>query len=299
MASWLVRIFGRLACALSARGADRLGRILGLVWFHVVRIRRGTVFRQIRAAFPSWPPSRVRAAARALYVNLGRWAAEFVRATGPERTRAQVLAEVEVEGVEAYESATAGGRGAIVVTGHLGNWDLAACSQAFAGRRLTLLSRRLSNRGLDRYWMERRRSSGLEIIDERTPFVRLADRVRQGGTLVLIVDQATPPDLGGVRMPFLGRDAWTTRLPALLAVRTGAPIFPVFVHSPAGGRHRIRVEAPLHPAAARGRPAERVLELTRAINERLERRVREHPDQWLWLHRRWKEFPAPTSGRPA
>jgi KDO2-lipid IV(A) lauroyltransferase len=297
MASWLVRLFGRLVCALSARGAERLGRFLGLVWFHVVRIRRGTVLRQLRAAFPSWPGRRVRATARALYANLGCWAAEFVRATGPERTRGEVLARVEVEGLTAYESAVAGGGGAIVVTGHLGNWDLAACSQAFAGRRLTLLSRRLSNRGLDRYWMERRRGLGLEIVDERAPVTRLAELLRAGRTLVLIVDQATPPELGGVRVPFLGREAWTTRLPALLAVRTGVPIFPVFVRSPAGEPHRIGIEAALRADAAGGRPAERVLGLTRAINERLERRVRESPDQWLWLHRRWKEFP--PDGRAA
>ncbi|MBN1772976.1 MAG: hypothetical protein JXB32_17030 [Deltaproteobacteria bacterium] len=297
MAICLVRLFGRLVCALSARGAERLGRFLGLVWFHVVRIRRSTVLRQLRAAFPSWSSGQARATARALYVNLGRWAAEFVRATGPERTRREALARVEVEGLGAYESATADGGGALVVTGHLGNWDLAACSQAFAGRRLTLLSRRLSNRGLDRYWMERRRALGLEIVEERTPLVRLVERVRAGRTLVLIVDQATPPELGGVRVPFLGREAWTTRLPALLAVRTGAPLFPVFVHSPAGAPHRIRIEDPLWGDAAAGRPAERVLALTRALNRRLERRVREQPDQWLWLHRRWKGFPA--SGRSA
>lgn len=295
MATWLVRWFGRLVCALSASGAERLGRWLGLIWFRVVRIRRATVLRQLRAAFPSWTAREARVTAGRLYANLGRWAAEFVRATGPERTRASALARVEVEGLAGYEAAVAVGGGAIVVTGHLGNWDLAACSQAFAGRRLTLLSRRLSNRGLDRYWMERRRGLGLEIVDERTPFVRLAELLRAGRTLVLIVDQATPPELGGVRVPFLGREAWTTRLPALLAVRTGAPIFPVFVHSPAGGPHRIRIEEPPAVAAGVGRPAERVLVLTRAINERLEQRVREHPDQWLWLHRRWKEFP--TTGR--
>lgn len=291
MVAWLVRLFGRVACALSARGAERLGRFLGLVWFHVLRIRRATVTRQLRAAFPSWPAGRVRGVARALYGNLGRWAAEFARATGPERVRVEALAGVEVEGLEGYESATAGGRGAIVVTAHLGNWDLAACSQAFAGRRLAVLSRRLSNRGLDRYWMERRRAAGLEIVEEGASVVRLAELVRSGWTVVLMVDQATPPERGGVRVPFLGREAWTTRLPGVLAVRTGAPIFPVFVDSPAGGRHRIRVESPLWAEGLGGRPGERVLELTRRISERLERRVRERPDQWLWLHRRWKEFP--------
>ncbi len=297
MATWLVRLFGRLVCALSAAGAERLGRFLGLVWFQVVRIRRGTVLRQLRAAFPAWSAGQARAAARALYANLGRWSAEFLRVTGPPRVRDEALRQVEVEGLAAYESVAAEGGGAIVVTAHLGNWDVAACSQAFAGRRLTLLSRRLSNRGLDRYWMEGRRKLGLEIVDERTPLVRLAELLRAGRTLVLIVDQATPPELGGTRVPFLGRAAWTTRLPALLAVRTGAPIFPVFVHSPAGAPHRIRIEAPLRAAELTGGPAERVSRLTSAINERLERRVREHPDQWLWLHRRWKDFP--TAGRSA
>ena len=290
MASWLVRLFGRVACALSARGAERLGWFLGLVWFHVLRVRRATVVRQLRAAFPGWAGRRVRRVARALYGNLGRWAAEFARVTGPERVRVEALAGVEVEGLGGYEAATAGGRGAIVVTAHLGNWDLAACSQAFAGRRLAVLSRRLSNRGLDRYWMERRRAAGLEIVEEGASVVRLAELVRGGWTVVLMVDQATPPERGGVRVPFFGREAWTTRLPGVLAVRTGVPIFPVFVDSPGGGRHRIRVESPLRAEVIAGGPGERVLGLTRRINEWLEGRVRERPEQWLWLHRRWKEF---------
>jgi KDO2-lipid IV(A) lauroyltransferase len=290
MATLLVRLLGWIVCAISL-GSDRaLGGFLGMVWFRVVRIRRATVLRQLRAAFPGRAEREVRETARRLYRNLGRWAVEFLRLVGPERTRAELLRSVAVEGVEAYDAAVARGQGAIVVTAHLGNWDLAACAQASAGRRLTLLSRSLSNRGLDRYWMERRRALGLTIVEESTKLEELASIVRRGGTLVLLLDQATPPERGGVRLEFLGRPAWTTRLPALLALRTGASIFPVFVDSGADGRHVVRVEEPLAPPDGAGSIAERALAMTRALDERLERRVRDAPDQWLWLHRRWKDF---------
>jgi KDO2-lipid IV(A) lauroyltransferase len=291
MAALLLRLLGRIACALPAMAASRLGELLGAVWFRVVRIRRGTAIRQLRKTFPAWSAAEARETARRLYRNLGRWAVEFLRLVGPAKTRAEILERVAVEGVEAYDAAVARGGGAIVVTAHLGNWDLAACAQAQAGRKLTLLSRKLSNRGLDRYWMERRRALGLTIVDERSRIDELARIVREGGTLVLIVDQATPHGLGGVQLDFLGRPAWTTRLPALLALRTGAPIFPVFVDSSADRRHVIRVEAPLAPPPGPAPVRERALALTRQINDRLERRIRTRPDQWLWLHRRWKEFP--------
>ena len=295
MAALLLRLLGRIACALPVAAALRLGERLGGFWFRVVRIRRGTAIRQLRETFPSWSAAEARETARRLYRNLGRWAVEFLRLVGPAKTRAEILGRVAVEGVEAYDEAAARGGGAIVVTAHLGNWDLAACTQALAGRKLTLLSRNLSNRGLDRFWMERRRASGLTIVDELTRIDELARIVREGGTLVLIADQATARGLGGVQLDFLGRPAWTTRLPALLALRTGAPIFPVFVDSSADRRHVIRVEAPLVPPPGPAPVRERALALTREINDRLERRIRTCPDQWLWLHRRWKEFP---SARP-
>ena len=300
MARLFVRLLGWIACAMSPGSARSFGERLGMIWFRVVRIRRSTVIRQLGTAFPDWPRVRARDTARRLYRNLGRWAVEFLRLAGPPRTRDALMATVTTEGAAAYDEHVAKGKGAIVVTAHLGNWDLAACAQAAAGRKLTVLSRRLSNRGLDRLWMERRRAFGLDIVDEDTKFETLAALVRRGGTLVLPIDQATPPERGGVPLDFLGRPAWTTRLPALLALRTGAPIFPVFVDSGADGRHVVRVEDPLSPPEGPGPVAERVLELTRALDARLERRVRAAPEQWLWLHRRWKDLsPASPTSRPA
>jgi len=293
MTTLLLRMLGRLVCAMSLSAARRLGERLGLLWFHVVRVRRGTVVRQLRAAFPEWTARQVREAARRLYRNLGRWAVEFLRFVGPDEARAGLLEQVSTEGVEAFDQRVASGGGAIVVTAHLGNWDLAACAQALAGRRLTLLSRSLSDRRLDRFWMARRRALGLDIIAEDTRLEELAAVVRRGGTLVLLVDQATPPDRGGVPVDFLGRPAWTTRLPALLSLRTGVPIFPVFVESSSDGRTVVHVESPLEPLESSASIGERALAMTRAINERLEHRVRLHPEQWLWLHRRWKD-PAST-----
>jgi KDO2-lipid IV(A) lauroyltransferase len=302
MVAWLVRLLARVVCALPESTALRLGGFLGLVWFHVVRIRRPTVLRQLRASFPDWPAPRVRAVARSLYANLGRYAVEFLRIAGPERTRDETARRARVSGLEAYERAVAAGRGVIVVTAHLGNWDLAGCSQALAGRRLTLLSRRLSNRGLNRLWMDRRRSLGLSILEESARLTDLAAVLRSGGTLVLLIDQATPPGRGGVLVDFLGRPAWTTRLPALLALRTGAPIVPVFAESLADGSHEIHVEEPLAAGVSPDGPdaavADRVVSITREINARLEARVRTRPDQWLWLHRRWRSPPAGSTLEP-
>jgi KDO2-lipid IV(A) lauroyltransferase len=280
---------------LSLSGATALGRALGWVWFNVVRIRRRTAIRQIRAAFPEWESGRARRVARELYLDLGRWAVEFLRFVGRDDHRRELLARVRVEGLERYESAVAAGRGVIVATAHLGNWDLAACAQGVSGRPLVLLSRSLSNRGLDRFWMERRRGTGLEILDESSAVSVLAGVLRSGRSLALLIDQATPPERGGILIDFLGRPAWTTRLPALLSERTGAPIVPVFAESPAFGGHVIHVEPPLSASEVSSflggeGAAARIAAATRALSARLERRVRANPGQWLWLHRRWKAF---------
>lgn len=290
MLGFIVDLLARLVGLLPASAALRLGKFLGLVWFHIVRIRRRTVESALAATFPDWDRRAVRRVARELYLNLGRHAVEFLRAV-----RGRPLPPVVVEGLERYEKALAEGRGVIVATAHAGNWDLAACSQARAGRRLVLLSRRLSNRSLDRRWMRWRRRFGLEILDEGAPVGEMTAILRGGGALVLLIDQATPADRGGVRVPFLGRLAWTTRLPALLSLRTGAPVLPVFAESRPDGSHVVHVETPVTvEGGCAGAPvpvAERALRMTAALSQRLDARVRAHPEQWLWLHRRWKDFP--------
>lgn len=242
--------------------------------------------------FPEWNRGRRRAVARSMYARLGRHAMEFFRAAGGAST-----SPVEIEGIEHYERASAAGRGVVVATAHLGSFDLAVVNQAAAGRKLTLLSRRLSNRALDRRWMEWRRRWGLAIVDEAAPVAEMAGVLRSGGTLLLLVDQATPPDRGGIRIPFLGRPAWTTRLPAILSMRTGAPIVPAFPETRPDGTHVIRVERPVAVPAGDGSVAERSERITREIAERLEARIRANPDQWLWLHHRWKDFHASGATR--
>lgn len=295
MFGFLVSGLAWIARRLSLGAALALGTFLGLVWFHVVRVRRRTVLEALGRAFPEWSRGRRRAVARSMYVRLARHAMEFFRAVGGAST-----SRVAVEGIEHYERSLVTGHGVIVATAHIGGFDLAAVNQAAAGRKLTLLSRRLSNRSLDRRWMEWRRRCGLAIVDEAAPLAEMARVLRAGGTLVLLVDQATPPDRGGIRIPFLGRPAWTTRLPAILALRTGAPIVPVFPETRPDGTHLIRVEPPVAPATGEGTVAERSERIVREIAERLEARIRANPDQWLWLHRRWKDFDVsgPTTPPP-
>jgi len=289
VSTWLFRGLARIAARLSWKRAQSLGAILGIAWLRLVRIRRRVVGRNLAEALPERRAEHP-AIERECYRHLGISALELLRtrAMPPE----EVAARVHPRGMEHFEAARGRGLGVIVVTAHFGNFDLLACSQALIGHPLAIVSRVLRAGRSNRFWMETRSASGLEIIPEDRAARGSLSWLRAGKVLGLVVDQRTPADRGGIPVPFMGRPAWTSTAAARLALRTGAPLLPVRIERRDDGDHDLVVEPEIPTDGCCGE--EGVREITARVNRIVESWVRGRPGHWMWLHRRWAGAPIPA-----
>jgi lauroyl/myristoyl acyltransferase len=260
--------------------------MLGLLAGSMVRVRRAHVETAMRRAGLGHVPSL----ARAMYASLGTAIFEFLWLAGKgaapadalilgERARA-VLAE------HGRKVPGARSRGLVVATAHTGNWDFVGCALAREHIDISVMTKRLSAMSLDQFWQERRASFGLELLHGAGVFGRAVQAVEGGRTVALPIDQVPERRSAVMELSFLGRDARCDTTPALLAARTGAPLVLVLGRRLSDGRHFVDVPLVLKPPVRASRRW--IEEATRALNAALEHFVREHPSQWLWMHRRWK-----------
>jgi KDO2-lipid IV(A) lauroyltransferase len=197
---------------------------------------------------------------------------------------------IEYEGVEHIRKAFLKGKGVFVISGHFGNWEMVALMQGWLGYPMALVTRPLDNPLLERLLEEGRRHSGNDVISKREAVREILRTLRHGWCVALVIDQDTRGGGEPVFVDFFGRPAATTASLGLLALKTGAPIIPVFGVPLPGGRYRITYH-PEVQAARTGRRDADVLAITQACTGLIEQQIRERPDCWLWLHRRWKRSP--------
>jgi len=205
------------------------------------------------------------------------------------------LARIDLEGVDTLKSVMETHGRALLLTGHLGNWELLS-----AAHRLTSYSLAVVARPLDASWLEtlaRRlcEKTGVELIDKRQALRPVLTALRRGRLVGILLDQNAARDEAAF-VPFFGVLASTSRSMAVLALRTDAPVVPVFIRREASGRHRISIEPPLAVPEATDRDAA-VRELTALCTARVEAAIRRAPEQWFWMHNRWRTRP-PEERRP-
>lgn len=292
------RLASVLARALPERAALGFGALLGEVAYRFVGIRREEVERHLALAFPDRPRGWRRRVARESYCHLGREGVVVLRLAAPGAREAQALARVPIAGYEVFERAVGAGRGAIVLSGHLGNWEVGAAALAARGVPLDVVVRGQANPLFDRELRRTRERLGMQVIDQRAAAREVVRSLRAGRVVAMVGDQDA--GRGGLFVDFFGMPASTARGPALFALRAGAPIFlGVALRAPGG---RVPYDLRLVPLEVErtGVRDEDVRRLTEAYAWGLERLVREAPGQYFWHHRRWKTRPVqePGWGRP-
>jgi KDO2-lipid IV(A) lauroyltransferase len=204
-----------------------------------------------------------------------------------------MLSELTLDGLEHIRVVMAEHGRALVLTAHLGNWEYLTASHRLMGYPLAIVVRPLDSPMLDELAASLRRKSGAELIDKRGALRPVLEALRRGGLIGILLDQnATRRE--GVFVPFFGRAASTSRSLALLALRTGTPIVPIFIRREAAGRHRVVIEPPV-PFPAANDLEQAIVELTARCTARIEAAVRQTPEQWLWSHDRWRTRP-PAAG---
>ena len=288
---WLARValaalspLGLALACLPRRSGLWVGRRLGdLAWFALPR-RRAIVLDNMRLALGGERSEAERQ-------RLGRRCFEHLGMNLVESCvffflpRSVLLSRVEVDGTEHMEQAAKEGRGIIALTAHVGNWELLAASHVLASWPLSVMMRPLDSPILDRLIERFRLKSGVELIAKRHGLREALEALRRGRMVGILLDQ-NASRREGVFAPFFGVPASTSRGVALISLRSGAPVVPVFIRRLADGRHRVEVDPPL-PMPADGD----AVAYTAAFNQAIEAAIRRAPEQWFWLHRRWKTRP--------
>jgi KDO2-lipid IV(A) lauroyltransferase len=276
--------------AFSWDAACKVGERLGALGYRPLRIRKRIVERQIAAAFPDLSRKAVVQLARESYEHLGRTFIETALLDSIGKDGLQALVE-SVEGWEEIEDVMAKGRGAVLVTGHIGNWELAGSYVAARGIPLDAIVRGMANPLFDAYINRTREAIGMTVVHDSDAVRRTPRSLRAGRAVAFVADQGVM-GLASTFVPFFGRPAKTPRGAAVFALRFDVPVvFVVALRNP-NGRYRIvveRIEAP-----KTGDRDHDVDAIVARFTQHLEKWVRAVPAQYFWQHRRWKRQPPDT-----
>ena len=268
----VARSLGRMPRGLARLLAGML--VFTLYWAHG-RLRRVGV-RNLELAFPELSTKRRRAELRGVYLHLGWQLVEFCRM--PRYTAENTRGWLRTEGLEHFLAAEARGKGVLIVTGHLGAWELSSFYHSMMGHPMGMVIRRLDNRRLDDF------VNGIRCLHGN-----------QGKTVGILMDtNMTPPQ--GVFVRFFGRQACTASGLAHVALKTGAAVLPGFALWEPAERQYVLHFGPELVLARTGDAQADILAATQQCTEVIEGWIRRYPDQWLWIHRRWKTRPAGEPG---
>lgn len=263
--------------------SKKAGELFGLSMYLLWRSRRRIALENVREAqrknfiSPSASAERI---VRDNFRHLGLSLVEVVKVyygLGDCLVR-----DVSFEGMENFQKAREKGRGVLFITGHCGNWELMALAHSLESGNFGLVARPLDNPYLNRIIERIRSRFGNSVIYKKGALKSIFRTLKAGGSVGILIDQAVIAD-EGVIIDFLGRPAWTSRMPVALARRTGSPLLPAFIRRTGQG-HTITVYPEVELT---GDDAED----TKMLSAFIEDYIRENPSQWLWMHRRWKRTP--------
>jgi KDO2-lipid IV(A) lauroyltransferase len=251
------------------------------------KLRRTAEFN-LRLAFPEWDAARRNAVIHGMVRNLGWMAAEFARF--PRYTRENIEGVVVLEDHENFLNGQRHGKGVLYLTGHIGAWELSSFAHALYGFPLRYMARPLDNARVDALVNRYRCLSGNEPIFKNESARALLKILKEAGTVGILADQNTMPE-EGVFVDFFGKSACTTTGIARVALHTGAAVLPGYAYWDEGiGKYRLRFE-PAVELIRTGDTERDVFVNTQRFAKVIEGIIRKHPEQWVWVHARWKTRP--------
>ncbi|MFQ5926212.1 MAG: lysophospholipid acyltransferase family protein [Terriglobia bacterium] len=281
-------VLGTLA-TLPRSTARALGAAVGLLVYVFHRRLRRVGRRNLELAFPELPAAEGEKLLRGEFRQLGWLLAEFARF--PRLTPANIEEVIVYDGYENYQRAAAAGKGVLYLTAHMSAWELSSFAHSLHGHPLAYLNRPLDNPLVDALINRYRCLWGNIAVDRHNSARPVLARLRQGGGVGMLIDQNVLWEDGIVFADFFGLPAATATGLARFALRTGAAVLPGFVlWDEKLGKYRLRFDPPLELVRTGDTEAD-VAAATAQFNHVLESYVRRYPDQWLWVHRRWRTRP--------
>jgi KDO2-lipid IV(A) lauroyltransferase len=284
LAKLLSRHLARLPRPTLLRRGARLG------WFvaRVVRHRRAEARAALTRSLPELSQTETTAALDGMYRNLALNLVEILRMYGGATDELNAL--MTIEGEEHVQAALARGRGALVLTAHLGNFDMLGMFAAYRHYPLTIISKRIKNAAINQIWSALRERFGIQILFAPNTARGCLKALKANGLVGFMIDQNRPRNQG-VFVQFFGRPACTTPGLAILSSQAQAPVIPIFISRRADGTHLLQIQPLLEPPP--DRESATILRYTQLYTTITERAIRQHPEQWTWIHRRWKTQPEP------
>lgn len=274
--------------SLPEPAAFALGRLLGRLWYALDARHRRIARENLARAFGSQLTAAEREAiARDHFVHLGYTFVETCRLRG--LSAAELERVVRIEGVEHLKRARERRRGIMVVTGHFGSWEVLGRAWPLLGEVGAFVARPLDNPLLEAWIVGIRTAGGNRVIPKQHAIRHVVEMLRRGGTVAMLIDQNVAREQG-IFVDFFGTPACTTTAASLAARRTGAALLPAVCSRRAPGRFTVRIGKEIPVAVTRDRRRD-VLATTAEATAVLEGFIREHPEQWFWVHRRWKTRP--------
>ena len=258
------------------------GRQLGRLAWHLVRRERRKALRHLTIAFPEWTEEQRRDTVRGMFRHFGMMVFELAWLPNLDaRLREQTTV---VDGIDRILEVLDSGRGVIMFTAHIGNWEWLSYVMGSYGRPVSVLHRERDEPEMNQYIIDLRANAGVRTIGRGSGSAarEMISSIRKGGMLAFVIDQNLRTD--SVKVPFFGVPARTPIGPVQFAIRTEAMISISYIHRMADGRHHAQFLEPF--ACSRD---DDPIELAARITRLYEDAIRRHPEQWVWMHDRWRE----------
>jgi len=263
-----------------------VGRRLGNLIYYLDLEHRKIALQNLHIAFGrEKSEEEIRSIAKRNLQNLGMMAIEFFRL--PKMDVEAFQDRVNIEGLEIYQKALNNKKGILLLLSHFGNWELMGLMSKFLGSSIAVIARPIKkNKRVDRWVTEIRSGTGLEVISTEKASRKVMRVLSQNRMVGILIDQRAKRS-EGVWVDFFGKKAPSTPALAILAMRTRAPVLPVFMVRNGHRKHRLVVKEPLQLVDT-GNIKKDVETNTQLMNHVLESMIRQYPDQWFWVHRRWE-----------
>lgn len=264
----------------------RAGRLLGLLLYVVDARHRRIVRRNLTFVYPRWSAERINITSKRVFQNLGITILEIFQMFCFSKEK--LIQKANIKGQELLLDAMAKNKGAIIITAHLGNWEIAPLiSSLYFNTPVTVVARPLRNKLVHQWLHALRTRYGNRIIDKDGALPEMIRTLRQGKILGIVIDQETR--LPGVEVTFFNKDVTGMPVAALLALRCKSPVLPAFCIRNADGTCTVNFKPPI-PMQRTGDLRSDLRTNTQTMMDAIEKAVREHPEQWFWVHKRWKKY---------
>ena len=264
-----------------------LGNLLGILIYYIDFTHRRIVKRNLKFAYPEWKDGEICKIAGRIFRNVGITVFEILQMGF--FSKEDFLRNIRIKGEEHLKNAVAGGKGVIIISAHLGNWEAASLfSPCYLGYPVTVVARNIESGFVNRRLIKFRSRFGNSVIDKEGALPEMMNTLRNGKILALLIDQGTKRS-EGVELLFFGKKVTVTPAAAMLALRCKSPVIPVFCVREDDRKLTIIVEPPVQLVRTNNL-REDLKTNSQVMTDIIEDIVRKYPDQWLWLHKRWKRF---------